>query len=233
MGSGVPVVTIDGPSGSGKGTIAAALARRLGWHRLDSGALYRSVGVAAAERGVALDDAAALAELTRGLELLFRDGPGGETVSLGGRDIGAAIRSEAAGRAASTVSAVAEVREALLDRQRAFAVAPGLVADGRDMGTVVFPEARLKVFLTASPEQRALRRYKQLKEKGIDVSLRDLSQGIADRDRRDSTRAVAPLRPADDARVLDSTDLSPADVLRQILEWLRESGISVPPAQGN
>jgi len=230
MASGVPVVTIDGPSGSGKGTIAAALARHLGWHRLDSGALYRSVGVEAEERGVSLDDAAGLAQLTRGLDLRFRDDPAGETVCLGDRDITVAIRSESAGRAASVVSAVAEVRLALLARQRAFAVAPGLVADGRDMGTVVFPSARLKVFLTASAEQRAQRRYKQLKEKGIDVSLRDLSQGIADRDRRDSTRAVAPLRPADDARVLDSTELGPAEVVQRILEWLREKGISVPPA---
>ena len=231
MAAGVPVVTIDGPSGSGKGTIAAALARRLGWHRLDSGALYRSVGVAAEERGVPLDDRAALARLARELDLRFLADPSGETVRLGDRDVTSAIRSEAAGKAASVVSAVAEVRQALLDRQRAFAVAPGLVADGRDMGTVVFPNARLKVFLTASPEQRARRRHKQLKEKGIDVSLRDLSQGIADRDRRDSSRAVAPLRPADDAKVLDSTDLSPADVLRRILEWLRETGISAGPVR--
>jgi cytidylate kinase len=233
MDSGVPVVTIDGPSGSGKGTIAAAVARRLGWHRLDSGALYRSVGVAAGEHGVSLDDATGLAQLTRALDLRFRDDPAGEAVCLGDRDITAAIRSESAGKAASVVSAVAEVRQALLARQRAFAVAPGLVADGRDMGTVVFPGARLKVFLTASAEQRAQRRYKQLKEKGIDVSLRDLSQGIADRDRRDSTRAVAPLRPADDARVLDSTELRPAEVVQLILEWLREKGISVPPANEN
>jgi cytidylate kinase len=231
MAAGVPVVTIDGPSGSGKGTIAAALAHRLGWHRLDSGALYRSVGVAAEESGVPLDDAVGLARLTRGLDLRFLADPSGETVCLGDRDITAAIRSESAGRTASVVSAVAEVRQALLERQRGFAIAPGLVADGRDMGTVVFPHARLKVFLTASAEQRARRRHKQLKEKGIDVSLRDLSQGIADRDRRDSSRAVAPLRPADDARVLDSTDLSPADVLRRILEWLSETGISPGPVR--
>jgi cytidylate kinase len=129
------------------------------------------------------------------------------------------------------VSTVPAVREALLERQRAFAIAPGLVADGRDMGTVVFPDALLKVFLTASPEQRALRRHKQLIEKGIDVSLRDLSQGIAERDRRDSVRAIAPLRPADDARVLDSTGLSPVEVLQQILEWLRAKGISIPPKE--
>ena len=230
MTPGVPIVTIDGPSGSGKGTIAVALAHRLGWHRLDSGALYRSVGLAAAELGVSLDDTAGLARLTRGLELRFLADSAGEKVCLGDRDITADIRSESAGQAASVVSAVAEVRQALIERQRAFAIAPGLVADGRDMGTVVFPHARLKVFLTATAEQRARRRHKQLKEKGIDVSLRDLSQGIADRDRRDSSRAVAPLRPADDARVLDSTELRPADVLQRILEWVRETGISVPPA---
>ena len=227
----VPVVTIDGPSGSGKGTIAEALARRMGWHRLDSGALYRSIGVAAEQKGVALDDPAALARLTRSLELTFRTGPAGETVCIEGQDATAAIRSERAGNSASVLSAVPAVRQALLERQRAFAMAPGLVADGRDMGTVVFPQALLKVFLTASPEQRAMRRHKQLKEKGIDVSLRDLSQGIADRDRRDSSRSVAPLRPADDARVLDSTELSPADVLQRILEWLRAEGIAVPSAE--
>jgi CMP/dCMP kinase len=231
MQSPVPVVTIDGPSGSGKGTIAEALARRLGWHRLDSGALYRSIGVAAERKGVPLDDPAGLARLTRGLELSFAADPDGESVRIEGEDVTAAIRSEKAGQAASVLSAVPAVRQALLERQRAFAVAPGLVADGRDMGTVVFPGALLKVFLTASPEQRAERRHKQLKEKGIDVSLRDLSQDIADRDRRDSTRAVAPLRPAEDARVLDSTAQSPAEVLQRILEWLRAEGVTVPPAK--
>ena len=231
MGLPVPVVTIDGPGGSGKGTIAAALASRMGWHRLDSGALYRSVGVAAGQHAVALDDAAGLAELALRLDLSFHAGPSGETVLIEGQDVTAAIRSEQAGSAASVLSALPQVRQALLERQRAFARAPGLVADGRDMGTVVFPDAMLKVFLTATPEQRALRRHKQLKEKGIDVSLRDLSQGIAERDRRDSSRAAAPLKPADDARVLDSTELSPADVLQRILEWLRAEGISVPPAK--
>ena len=225
----IPVVTIDGPSGSGKGTIAAGLARSLGWHRLDSGALYRSVGLAAALKGIPLDDEAGLAGMTQGLELRFAEGPDGESIHLEGRDISAAIRSEEAGRAASQVAALPAVRRALLARQRAFAVAPGLVADGRDMGTVVFPDALLKLYLTASAEARAERRHKQLIEKGIDVSLRDLSQGIAERDRRDSSRSVAPLCAADDAIVLDSTDLGPAEVLQQVLQWLRLRGIPVLP----
>lgn len=222
----VPVVTIDGPSGSGKGTIAQELAARLGWHRLDSGALYRAAGLAADRAGVALDDAAAVARLTGGLELDFRTAGGTETVQLDGADITDAIRTEAAGRAASEIAALPPVREALLGLQRGFARAPGLVADGRDMGTVVFPAATLKLFLTASAEERAKRRYKQLKEKGIDVSLRDLSRGIAERDERDASRKVAPLKPADDARVLDSTDLSPDDVVRQVLDWLREMDVT-------
>jgi cytidylate kinase len=225
----VSVLTIDGPSGSGKGTIAQALARHLGWHRLDSGALYRSVGLAAERRGVPLTDSESLAAMTERLDLAFSAAENQERVLLDGDDVTAAIRSEAAGRAASRVAALPAVRRALLERQRAFAAAPGLVADGRDMGTVVFPRAVLKVFLTASPAERAARRHKQLKEKGIDVSLRDLSRGIADRDQRDASRAVAPLRAADDAKVLDSTDLSPAEVVRQVLEWLRAAGISVPP----
>jgi len=223
----VPVLTIDGPSGSGKGTIAQAIADRLGWHRLDSGALYRSVGLAAGRRGIALTDAPALALMTRNLDLAFRTSHGTEVVQLDGSDITEAIRSEDAGRAASQVAALPEVRRALLELQHSFASAPGLVADGRDMGTVVFPAADLKVFLTASPDARALRRHKQLKEKGIDVSLRDLSQGIAERDQRDASRSVAPLKPADDARILDSTDLRPEEVVQQVLDWLQSEGIHI------
>jgi cytidylate kinase len=229
MGHGAPVVTIDGPSGSGKGTIARALAVKLGWHRLDSGALYRSIGLAGQRKGIALTDAPALAAMTRELNLSFTADGSGEQVLLEGQDISEAIRSEEAGGAASAVAALPAVRQALLERQRAFARPPGLVADGRDMGTVVFPDAVLKVFLTASPEARAERRHKQLIEKGISVSLRDLSKGISDRDERDASRPVAPLRPADDARVLDSTDLSPAEVVQQVLSWLEEKGISVTP----
>jgi len=226
-----PVVAIDGPSGSGKGTIARELADRLGWHRLDSGALYRAVGLAALRADIPLDDAQTLAGLTERLDIRFLAGNGTESVQLDGADVTAEIRSEEAGRAASRVAALPAVRRALLERQRAFARAPGLVADGRDMGTVVFPAAALKVFLTASPEERARRRHKQLKEKGIDVSLRDLSKGIADRDRRDASRSVAPLKPAADAKVLDSTDLDSVEVVQRVLEWLRAEGISVPPKE--
>lgn len=221
MSPNVPVVAIDGPSGSGKGTIADGVAKHLGWHRLDSGALYRCVGLAASRRGVALTDTEGLEAMTGRLDLVFDGG----TIRLDGDDVTEAIRSESAGQAASTVAALPGVRAALLARQRAFAVAPGLVADGRDMGTVVFPDAALKVFLTASAEARAHRRHKQLKEKGIDVSLRGLSSDIAQRDRRDENRAVAPLRPAEDARVVDSTRLAPEEVIDRILPWLRDAGI--------
>jgi cytidylate kinase len=231
MGQDAPVVAIDGPSGSGKGTVAQALALELGWHRLDSGALYRSVGLAGQRKGIAMTDAEALAAMTRNLDLTFAADETGESVVLEGQDISSAIRSEEAGAAASAVAAVPAVREALLARQRAFAIPPGLVADGRDMGTVVFPDAVLKVFLTASPEARAERRHKQLIEKGISVSLRDLSKGISDRDERDASRSVAPLRPADDARVLDSTDLRPAQVVQQVLDWLADLGLSVTPTK--
>lgn len=225
------MVAIDGPSGSGKGTIAEALARRLGWHRLDSGALYRSVGLAAESKGIAAADVETLAEMTRRLDLSFEETDRGLAVKLDGRDVSEAIRSEAASRAASEVAALPAVRRVLLERQRAFAVRPGLVADGRDMGTVVFPDAVLKVFLTASAEERARRRHNQLNEKGISVSLRDLSKAISERDERDTSRSAAPLRPAADAIVLDSTELSPAEVVQQVLDWLRDRGIAVTPTK--
>jgi cytidylate kinase len=214
------IVTIDGPSGSGKGTISRAVARHLGWHLLDSGALYRLVALAGARAGLAPEDQEGHAGLAGTMDVVFgSDAKGEELVSLGGEDVTAAIRSETAGQGASRVAAWPVVRQALLERQRAFAAPPGLVADGRDMGTVVFPAADLKIFLTASPEERALRRYKQLKDKGSGVSLAALSREITERDLRDSTRAVAPLKPADDARVIDSTGLSIEAVVARVLEW--------------
>jgi len=208
-----PVITIDGPSGSGKGTIAALVAQRLGWHTLDSGALYRVLGLAAQRAGVDLDDGAALASLAAGLPLTFD----GTRVLLAGEDVSDAIRSETAGMAASRVAVHGPVRAALLKWQRAAARPPGLVADGRDLGTVVFPDAEVKIFLTASAEERALRRYKQLIEKGMDASLADLLTDIRARDERDSQRAVAPLRPAPGACQLDTTSLSIQEVCDLVL----------------
>ncbi|HEX7237025.1 MAG TPA: (d)CMP kinase [Gammaproteobacteria bacterium] len=228
----VPVVTIDGPSGSGKGTIGRLLAQKLGWHYLDSGALYRLVALAALRRHVDFRDAAALAAAAATLDVRFAPAAAGERVYLEGADVSSELRTERAGDAASKVAAVPEVRTALLERQRAFAVAPGLVADGRDMGTVVFPGARLKVVLTASAEARAMRRHKQLKEKGIDVSLPDLSWDIAQRDARDANRTVAPFKPAPDARVIDSTSLTPEEVVAHILNWLGDVGVVPERAKG-
>jgi cytidylate kinase len=213
-----PVVTIDGPSGSGKGTISRAVAQAVGWHLLDSGALYRLVALAGARAGAGLEDRRRHAELATAMQVQFGAGADGEErVQLAGEDVTAAIRAETAGQGASRVAAWPEVRGALLGRQRAFAQPPGLVADGRDMGTVVFPEAPLKIFLTASPDERALRRYKQLKDKGSGVSLPALSREIAERDARDQTRRVAPLRPAPDACVIDSTGMPVEVVVGRVL----------------
>jgi cytidylate kinase len=228
----VPVVTIDGPSGSGKGTIGRLLAHKLGWHYLDSGALYRLVALAALRRHLDFGDAAGLAAAAAGLDARFTAAAAGERVYLEGADVSSELRTERAGDAASKVAAVPEVRTALLKRQRDFAVAPGLVADGRDMGTIVFPAALLKVVLTASAEARAMRRHKQLKEKGIDVSLPDLSWDIAQRDARDASRTVAPFKPAPDAQVIDSTSLAPEEVVAHILNWLEGVGVVTERAKG-
>jgi cytidylate kinase len=219
----VPVIAIDGPSGSGKGTIARRVAEALGWHLLDSGALYRLVALDARNKGIALTDTAEVAEIARRLDARFESGPTGEeSIYLGGRDVTAEIRTEEAGAGASAVAAIPAVREALLQRQRAFRQPPGLVADGRDMGTHVFPSAAVKIFLTASPEERAKRRHKQLKDKGLNVSLAALSRDIEDRDRRDSERSVAPLRPAQDARILDSSGQSIEAVTKTVLDWVAD-----------
>ncbi len=219
-----PVIAIDGPSGSGKGTIARRVADALGWHLLDSGALYRLVAMSAGKRGVELDDEDRVADLARQLDAHFEiDDDGDERIFLDGEDVTLALRTEEAGAGASAVAAIPAVRTALLERQRAFRQPPGLVADGRDMGSHVFPEAGLKIFLTASAEERARRRHKQLKDKGLDVSLAALSRDIEDRDRRDSERKVAPLTPADDARILDSSGQSIEAVTNTVLEWASEA----------
>lgn len=221
----MPVVTIDGPSGSGKGTIGRRLAQALRWHYLDSGALYRLAALAALRRHLDFGDARALTQVAGALDVRFTTAAAGERIYLDGADVSDELRTEQAGDAASKVAAIPEVRAALLQRQRDFAVPPGLVADGRDMGTVVFPDARLKVVLTASAEARAMRRHKQLKEKGIDVSLPDLSWDIAQRDARDANRTVAPFKPAPDAQVIDSTSLTPEEVVAHILLRLERVGV--------
>lgn len=213
----IPVVTIDGPSGTGKGTLAARLAVCLGWHCLDSGALYRVLGLAAARRGIDLDDGPALASLAENLGVTFDDG----RIRLDGEDLGDSIRSETAGMAASRVAVHSAVRAALLEWQRRQARAPGLVADGRDMGTVVFPQAPLKVFLDASAEERAMRRYKQLIGKGMDANLAVLVEDIRQRDTRDRNRPVAPLRPAAEAVIVDSTAMSIDAVFDLVLGEVR------------
>lgn len=219
----VPVIAIDGPSGSGKGTIARRVARHLGWHLLDSGALYRLVALAGLSEGLPAYDVAGHARVAATLDAEFgMDQHGEEEIRLAGTDVNFEVRAEPTGEAASRVAAWQEVRSALLGRQRAFARPPGLVADGRDMGSIVFPDAGLKIFLTASPEVRALRRYKQLKEKGLSVSLAALSAEIAERDRRDTTRSVAPLIAVPDAIVVDSTALTIEEVVGRVIELARE-----------
>lgn len=221
--SGVPVIAIDGPSGSGKGTVSRRVAEALGFHLLDSGALYRLVGLAGLNAGLDPADEAGHAALAARMDVRFgATAAGEEEVRLAGDDVTAAIRTELAGNLASKVASLPAVRAALVERQRRFAAPPGLVADGRDMGTVIFPGARLKVFLTATPEERAARRLKQLKDKGLNVSLAGLSREIAERDQRDSTRAVSPLVAAADAVALDSTRLTPDEVVARVLTLARE-----------
>lgn len=221
MTAEVPVLTIDGPSGSGKGTISRAVAQRLGWYYLDSGALYRAVAVSAGWADLDLGDAGALVRCAFDTTIAFRDDAFGEPrVIVNGHDATDELRTETAGAAASAIAAIPEVRAALKDRQRAFRTPPGLVADGRDMGTVIFPDARWKVFLTASAEERAERRYKQLKGKGVSVTMDGLLREILARDARDASRAVAPLRPAEEAVRIDTTGLGIEAVVAQVLALL-------------
>lgn len=213
-----PVITIDGPSGAGKGTVSQIVAEKLGWHLLDSGALYRLLALAVSHHGMSLDDVETLKVLAEHLDIQFQQTPEGKVeIVLEGEVVTQAIRTEAVGNQASKLAAIPEVREGLLVRQRAFAHTPGLVADGRDMGTVVFPEASIKVFLTASAEERAQRRLLQLQEKGDQVNFDELVKTIKERDERDANRAVAPLVPAAGALVIDSTDLSIDDVVEVVL----------------
>jgi len=225
--SRVPVITIDGPSGSGKGTVSRRVAARLGWHLLDSGALYRLVAYAGRERSVPFSDEAAYAAIARDLDVSFGANLAGEEqIWLSGIEVSRAIRTEQSGDGASRVAAMPGVRAALLNRQRAFARPPGLAADGRDMGTVIFPGADLKIFLTATAEERARRRYNQLKDKGLDANLAALSVEVAERDRRDANRPVSPLRPADDAVLVDSTAMTIDAVVERVLELATQRSLA-------
>ena len=222
--SDIPVITVDGPSGSGKGTISRQIAHQLNWHFLDSGALYRLVALGAIKNGIKPEQEAELADYARALDVRFvSDDPADEPVILlDNQDVTSDIRTETCGNAASKVAALPAVREALLERQRDFQQLPGLVADGRDMGTTVFPTARLKIFLTASAEERAKRRHKQLSEKGIDVNLAALVKDISERDVRDGTRATSPLKPADDAVILDTSTMGIEEVMVNITEHINK-----------
>ncbi|MCY4454627.1 MAG: (d)CMP kinase [Immundisolibacterales bacterium] len=220
-----PVICIDGPNASGKGAISRALAEHLGWHRLDSGVLYRALGLAASRRSLSPADSGVLAALAAELDVDLH----GERILLDGEDVTRELGTEEAGTEASRVAVLAPVRAALLERQRGFRRPPGLVADGRDMGTVVFPDAKWKVFLTASPEVRAARRYNQLRHQGMDVSLAGLFEAIRERDERDRLRDTAPLRPANGALQLDTTHLGVSEVLACVIEHVRTTGRSMRP----
>lgn len=221
-----PVITIDGPSGAGKGTVSQLIAEKLGWHILDSGALYRLLALAVSHHGMSSDDVETLKVLAEHLDIQFQQSDEGKVeIILEGETVTQAIRTEDVGNRASKLAAIPEVREGLLLRQRAFSQAPGLVADGRDMGTVVFPSAQIKIFLTASAEERAQRRLQQLQQKGETVNLAELVKTIKERDERDANRAIAPLVPAAGALVIDSTDLNIEQVVEMIFAETAKAGL--------
>lgn len=226
MSDNVPVITLDGPSGVGKGTVCLWLAKNLGWHILDSGSLYRLLALSAGDRPD-LDDVSQLVELAGNMNIEYVSSEAGLRIYLDGEDVSAAIRSEAIGVWASKIAALPEVRQALLDKQRGFASAPGLVADGRDMGTTVFPDSELKIFLTASAEERAKRRCKQLKDKGVSVNLSELTVELQERDERDSTRSVSPLIAAEDAIVIDTTELDIEQVCSRVMQLVEQRLLKV------
>ena len=217
----IPVLTLDGPSGVGKGTVCLLVAKNLGWHILDSGSLYRLLALSAGD-DVDLTNASQLADIARDMQIEYVTSGGALGIYLRGENVSEVIRTEATGVLASKVAAIPEVRQALFDKQKAFAQAPGLVADGRDMGTTIFPDAELKIFLTASAEERAKRRYKQLKDKGIDANLSQLAVELKERDERDSTRSASPLLAADDAVTIDTSDLSIDEVCKQVMQLVEQ-----------
>jgi cytidylate kinase len=232
--SDIPIIAVDGPSGTGKGTICSHLASWLGWHLLDSGALYRILAVAAEKYQLELNNESAIADIAGSLDVVFQQPQPGKdiTVIFEGDDITQKIRTEECGNSASQIAVLPQVRTALLDRQRQFQQAPGLVADGRDMGTVVFSDAPLKIYLIASAEERAKRRYKQLKQKGFNVNLPRLAAEIAERDTRDSQRTISPLKPADDAIVVDTTTLDIFEVIKKIENLVKETLPDACPRSG-
>jgi len=221
MSSHVPVLTLDGPSGVGKGTVCLSVAKTLGWHILDSGSLYRLLALSAGD-DADLDNVSQLADLARDMQIEYVTSGDALGIYLRGENVSEAIRTEATGVLASRVAAIPEVRAALLDKQKAFAQPPGLVADGRDMGTTVFPQAELKIFLTASAEERAKRRYKQLKDKGVSANLSQLTVELKERDERDSTRSASPLLAADDAIIIDTSDLSIDEVCKKVMQLVEQ-----------